>query len=269
MRIVGMLEHGAIVQPGDSIIQFDDAEIKKYIIDNETQLETEEASYEKLLIGQQNSRNDAASRVRGEEASFQLKTIAYESSRFESERNRQISELEYRQAQITLEKERRRRATQTLMDSLDRKVQQVRIQRIRNDIKDAYDILPQLTLRTPIGGVFQVYRNRRGVFVQIGDVQYQGNLLANVPDLSSMKVETFIGETDFLKIYEGQSAIVRLDAMPEVPFEGKITYISKLCLPREDDSRQKGFEVTVELSGHDDRLKPGMTVSCEFLDILE
>jgi multidrug efflux pump subunit AcrA (membrane-fusion protein) len=269
MRIVGMLEHGAIVAPGDSVIQLDDAEIKRYIIENEALLETEEASLEKLMINQQNARNDAASRVRGEEAAFQLKTLAYESSRFESERNRQIAELEYRQAQITLEKEQQRRQTQALMDSLDRKVQLVRIQRIRNDIENAYAILPQLTLRTPIGGVFQIFRNWNGTFVQIGDVKYPGNRLANVPDLSRMKVETFIGETDFLKIYEGQSVIVRLDAMPDIPFEGTITYIGKLCQPREYGSRQKGFEVTVELTKQDERLKPGMTVSCEFLDIRE
>lgn len=269
MRIVGMLEHGAIVAPGDSIMRLDDAEIKKYIIDNETQLETEEAAYEKLLITQQNTRSDAASRIRSEEAAFQLRTIAYESSRFETERNRQVAELEYKQAQITLEKERKARAAQVLMDSLDRKIQQVRIGRIRTDIEQAYEILPQLTLRTPIGGVFQIYRNWRGVFVQIGDVKYQGNPLANVPDLSAMKVETFIGETDFLKIYPDQKVIVRLDAMPELSFEGRIDYIGKLCQPREEDSRQKGFEVTVLLDSHDERLKPGMTVSCEFLDILE
>jgi multidrug resistance efflux pump len=126
-----------------------------------------------------------------------------------------------------------------------------------------------LTLYTPIGGVFQVHRSWNGSFVKIGDIRYQRDLLANVPDLSRMKVETFVGETDFRKIYEGQSVVVRLDAMPTVPFEGKITYIGKLCRARENGSRQKGFDVTVELDDRDDRLKPGMTVSCEFLDIRE
>jgi biotin carboxyl carrier protein len=267
MRIVGMLDHGTIVQPGDSLIRFDDAEIKKYIVENETLLETELATEQKLLITQENSRNEAQSRIRSQEASFQLKTIEMESSRFESERNRKIRELEFEQAKINLEKERRLLEFQQSMNENDLKIQRIRIRRLRTEIDNAYRILPELTIRTPISGVFQVFRRRNGVFLNIGDMIYAGNMLANVPELEHMKVETFIGETDFLKIYEGQQVIVRLDAMPGVAFDGRVTYIGKLCYPREEDSRQKGFDVIVELSDRDERLKPGMTVSCEFLDI--
>lgn len=56
--------------------------------------------------------------------------------------------------------------------------------------------------------------------------------------------------------------IVRLDALPSVPFNGTITSISKICLPRD---REKVFNVVVEISESDLRLKPGMTVNCEYI----
>jgi hypothetical protein len=56
-----------------------------------------------------------------------------------------------------------------------------------------------------------------------------------------------------------------LDALPKVAFEGEVIYIGKLCRPKERNSRQKVFDVEVKILKPDDRLKPGMTVSCEFL----
>ena len=89
--------------------------------------------------------------------------------------------------------------------------------------------------------------------------------MGNVPELKWMRVNTFVNETDFLKVRTGQKVIVRLDALPEIKFSGEIAYIGKLCRPREQNSRQKVFDVEVKMLEPDERLKPGMTVSCEFL----
>jgi hypothetical protein len=91
--------------------------------------------------------------------------------------------------------------------------------------------------------------------------------MGNVPELKWMKVVTFINENDFLKLQVGQSVIVRLDALPEIKFKGEVSYVGKLCRLREPNSKQKGFDVEVRLLESDERLKPGMTVSCEFLSM--
>ncbi|MDA3928109.1 MAG: efflux RND transporter periplasmic adaptor subunit, partial [Prolixibacteraceae bacterium] len=56
-----------------------------------------------------------------------------------------------------------------------------------------------------------------------------------------------------------------LDALPNVVFNGEVSTISKLCRPIERDSRQKIFDIEVKIKVSDERLKPGMTVSCEFI----
>jgi hypothetical protein len=77
-----------------------------------------------------------------------------------------------------------------------------------------------------------------------------------------MEAKTYINESDIRKVRPGMKVMVRLDALPAVPFNGIITEISKICLPRE---REKVFNVKVELIDSDIRLKPGMTVSCEYV----
>ena len=70
-----------------------------------------------------------------------------------------------------------------------------------------------------------------------------------------------------LRIKEGDKVIVRLDALPEVPFEGYISHIGLFCYAKDySKPRQKSFDVEVRLLVSDERLKPGMTVSCEFLE---
>lgn len=266
MKIVGILDHGTIVNPGDSIMQLDPTDVKKFIVDKESELETQMANLEKLIVDQANNINTIESNIKSETATFDLRKIEYESSRFESERYRRIKELEFEQAKITFAKERRKLELTKIINECDLKIQEVQVERIKREVEDAYNILPAFTIRTPIGGVFQIAKSRRtNNLLKVGDDVYPGNNMANVPELKHMKVNTYINENDFLKIKAGQKVAVRLDAMPKVVFDGEVTYVGKLCHPREPNSRQKVFDVEVKISESDERLKPGMTVSCEFL----
>lgn len=268
MKIIGLLNHGSIVNKGDSVAQLDPADINKYILDRESALETQLAALEKLYIEQENRRQENESRIKNELASFDLKKIEQEATRFESDRAQQIKKLEFEQATINLEKEKRVLELSEKINEKNLRIQEIRVEQIKNDIEESKALIPLLTLRTPVSGVFQIETQRRGGsrnIYKIGDNIYAGNNLANVPELEFMKVYTQVNETDFLKISLDQKVAVRLDALPKVVFDGKVTYIGKLSRAKERNSRQKVFDLEVEILKPDERLKPGMTVSCEFL----
>lgn len=266
-RIIGLAEHGKVIQTGDSVIQLDPADVTKYIVDRETALESQLASLEKMLVNQENRDSQAESTIKSELATYELRKLTYEAAQFESERTKRIKELEFQQATIQLNLAKRRLELNAIINENDLKIQQIRVEQIKKDIQDAYDIIPQLTIRSTIPGIFQITRNHRtGQLLKIGDEVWRGNTMASVPDLSWMKVETQINENDFLRIKEGDTVLVRLDALPEVAFEGCIADIGLFCHPKDyNKPRQKVFDVEVRLLVSDERLKPGMTVSCEFL----
>jgi multidrug resistance efflux pump len=268
MKIIGLLNHGEIVKKGDSVAQLDPADINKYILERESSLETQLATLEKMYVEQENRKQESESRIKNELASYDLRKIELEATRFESERLQQIKQLEFEQATINLEKEKRIFELSKKINESNLHIQEIRVEQIRKNIADAKALLPSLTLRTPVSGVFQIEVNHRDATnsnYKIGDNIYAGNNLANVPELEFMKVMTQVNETDFLKISLHQKVTVRLDALPKVAFEGEVIYIGKLCRPKERNSRQKVFDVEVKILKPDDRLKPGMTVSCEFL----
>lgn len=266
MKIIGILEHGAILNEGDSIIQLDPTDVKKFIVDRETNLEGQVASFEMLRVNQENSRNEQESKMKNEIASFNLKKIELEASRFEPDKFKRIKELEFKQAEIRLEKEKKKLELNKIISESDYRIQEIKVNQTKADIENAYGILPELTIRTPISGVFQIAENRRtNNLLKVGDQLYPGSNMASVPELKWMKINTQINETDFLKISLGQKVLVRLDAMPSVVFEGEIAYMGRLCYLKDSKSKQKIFDVEVKMLKVDERLKPGMTVSCEYL----
>ncbi len=267
LKITGLIEHGTVVSEGDSVLQLDPTDILKYISDQEADLDAQLGALEKLKLNQANSRSSREATRKSQLASFELKKMEYEASRFESERTRRIKELEFQQAEIDLKKQMRKIELSRIIDDIDLKRQQVRIERTKEEIAETTALLDQLTFRTPIPGVFQIEYNRRNrSLVKVGDQVYSGNRIGVVPDLRWMKVETFVNEIDYLKLHVGQKVAVRLDAMNDVVFDGEVSYLGKLCRQKPgSDLKQMVFDVEVKLLVSDERLKPGMTVSCEFL----
>jgi HlyD family secretion protein len=266
MKVIGLLEHGKRVQVGDSIIQLDPSEIKKFIIEKENQVEIQKANLEKMIVQNENQKSDLASSLKTEQASFDLKKLELEHSRFEPEKTQKIKELEFKQAEIRLQKVKQKIELNEIINKNDLKIQQLQLKQQEDDWKNAINVLPKLTMRTPIPGIFQVGINERtGQMLKVGDEIYMGNNMGSVPDLTWMKVKTIIGETDFRKIHVGQKVIVRLDALSNVPFDGEISYVGKLCHQVNKDNNKKVFDVEVKVLVSDERLKPGMTVSCEYI----
>ena len=268
-RISWIADHGQAVHAGDVVIQLDPSEITRYITDREAELEVQRAALEKMIVNQSTAQSAKESAIQSEEATYALSKLSMESVRFESERQQRIRELQFRQATINLERARRNREFNEIINANDLKIQQIRVQLIEKDIQRSYDLLPELSLRTPIDGIFQIDRKMRFMpdLLTIGDQIHQGKTIARVPDLTWMKVITSVHENDFLKIHMGQRVTVRLDALPNVEFPGEISSIGHLCRPKDySNPRVKIFDVEVKLLVSDERLKPGMTVSCEFLN---
>lgn len=266
-RISELAEHGQAVHAGDVVIQLDPSNITRYITDREKDLETQRGALEKLIANQSNAQAQRELAIRSEEAAYELSKLSMQSVRFESERQQRIRELQFRQATLNLERARRNREYNAIINENDLKIQQIRVGLIEKDIQRAYDLLPQLNLKTPIDGIFQIERKRRWQpeLLTVGDEVSQGTTIARVPDLKWMKVNTYIHENDFLRVHVGEPVTIRLDALPGTEFPGEVTSIGRLCHPRDWDNPQvKIFDVEVKLLVSDERLKPGMTVSCEY-----
>jgi HlyD family secretion protein len=264
-KIIGLAEHGNTIHKGDSIIKLDPSSIYKYIMDGEDKLENELAAAKKQVVQSENNIQELNAQFKNEQAAYDLKKIEVERSKFDTDVKKRIKELEFQQATIRLNKVKRNLELKPRLDNYDRDIQKIRVIQRETDLKNAKDALKMILIRSPLDGIFQVSKN---IFTQtpqnwrVGDSPYQGQMIASIPDLKKMKAKTYINEAEMKKVKPGLKVIVRLDALPSVPFNGIITDISKICFVRD---REKVFNVTVEIDESDLRLKPGMTVNCEYI----
>lgn len=264
-KIIGLAEHGKIVHKGDSIIKLDPSSIFKYILDGEDKLENELAAAHKQSVQSEDNIQGLKAQMKNEQAAYDLEKLELERSKFDTEVKKRINELKFQQATIRLKKAKRKLDLTFVLDKHDQKIQKIRVIQRKSDLQSAKENLKQLLIRSPLDGIFQVSMN---IFTQnpqnwrLGDSPYQGQMIASIPDISRMKAKTYINEAEFNKVKPGMKVIVRLDALPSVPFNGVIKEISKICFTRD---KEKVFNVIVEILGSDLRLKPGMTVSCEYI----
>ncbi|MEI7423877.1 MAG: HlyD family efflux transporter periplasmic adaptor subunit [Prolixibacteraceae bacterium] len=264
-KIIGLAEHGKIVHKGDSIIKLDPSSIYRYIIDGEDKLDNELAATQKLSVQSEEKIQGLKAQLKTELATFDLEKLELERSKFDTDIKKRIKELKFQQATIRLNNAKRKLELTYVMENYESQIQKIRVFQRKNDLKSAKENLKQLLIRSPLDGTFQVSLN---IFTsnpqnwRIGDSPYQGQMIASIPDINKMKAKTYINEAEFNKVKPGMKVIVRLDALPSVPFNGKIKEISKICFTRD---KEKVFNVVVEISETDLRLKPGMTVSCEYI----
>ena len=119
--------------------------------------------------------------------------------------------------------------------------------------------------------VYVSQQSRRGddQTVEKGATVFPRQDLVKLPDLSRIKVDGTIHESQISQISAGLPAVARVDAYPEREFRGTVTAVSSVPVDgswlRSD---LKEYEVTVELDPlgpNDPRLKPGLTCELEIL----
>ena len=90
--------------------------------------------------------------------------------------------------------------------------------------------------------------------------------VAQIPDLSSLRVQAWVSETHVQQVRPGQEVELSLDAYPENRFRGVIKEISQSAESIRRWGKSNYFRADIEMEKLDpDIMKPGMSVKCDVL----
>jgi HlyD family secretion protein len=264
LKLTSLVDHGTKVKAGDVIAEIDKSSLMKTLFDMESRLEVEQTALDKLLIQQSTQREVLNTDVKVQEASFALAKLQMEGSKFESAKRQQITKMQFEKATIAMNKVQERVKANEITSKKNIFIQNVRVQQIKNNIKDVKKNLDYFLIKAPVSGMVEIRRNfETNTPLKVGDRVWPGYPIASVPDLTKMKVLAKINENDIGKLRMGQKTLVRLQAMPDQSFEGKVVRINPICYSPEEDSKVKVFDFDILLDKTETVLKPGMSVSCE------
>jgi membrane fusion protein, multidrug efflux system len=95
--------------------------------------------------------------------------------------------------------------------------------------------------------------------IDLGATVVPGTKVAQVVDISKFKIKIMVSETDAVKMQTGKSVTVKIDALPNQVFEGKVLTIG-LCT--QDGMRSYPVEVVIENKAQKLPIKSGMFARC-------
>lgn len=126
-------------------------------------------------------------------------------------------------------------------------------------------------ITAPVAGQV-VYANNRGrsssaTLIEEGLPVRQRQTIINLPDPKKMQVIAKVHESRIGYVKKGMEASLRLDSMPELPLEGRVTEVSEYPLPPISVymAHVKEYEVLIQIEQPPLDLRPGMTAEVNIL----
>ena len=266
LKIVKLVDDGKQVEKGELLVQFDEGEVQKAITEAESNLEIAEAELRK-------ARAKGNSEVEGLEIDLDISRISREIARlkleqamFKAEIDRKQDEFRFEEAGIKLEQAARELENRKNIHREEISKLKLKLQQEQDRLNAAKNTLAMLTVTAPASGIAILRKNpyTRNKY-QVDDQVYSGWPVIGLPDLSQMKAKVQASEIEIARVKVDQHAAVTLDAYPDTTFTGRVIEVALLARNKSKEVKVKVFDVVVKLDGHDERLMPGMTVSCRLL----
>jgi HlyD family secretion protein len=266
LKLARIVEDGAEVKKGDTIMIFDPSEIKRAIVQAEQQLEIAKAEHEKLKSTQQSEIEDLEADLELARISQAISSINFETSTYEPEATKKEIKLRLESAGIALERAMEQIENKKVIHKEDLLQKSLAINQLTATLKDANSSMNSLFVVSPANGIAIKELNwSTQQKWAVGDQPYSGSKLIELPDLSNMRAEVKINEVDISKVMNGQRVEIRPDAYSDSAFTGKVEAIANLAQNLDNKTKIKIFPVQIGIEGQSKTLLPGLTVSCKII----
>ncbi len=261
LKIAWLAPDGSRVREGDVVIRFDPTEMEKSLVDGEAERQSAvNKTQGRRAEGEGTSRNLARD---AEVADLELRYAR----EFQSKDPVIFSRVDIIESQIdeglAAERKENAEAVRKIRDDLTRvDLDLIAIDRRKADLKidEARTGLLALEVRAPHDGIFVLKRDWRGT-AKVGDTVWQGQPIAEIPDLGAMKARVYVLEADAGGLAVGVPARVVVESRPDRDFAATVDAVDALAKPRVSWVPVQYFGVTLALERTDPGvMKPGQRV---------
>jgi multidrug efflux pump subunit AcrA (membrane-fusion protein) len=261
-----LIDEGTAVEPGDAIARFDPGATQTNLHNQQDQLEEKRQEREASI---------AQDAIRGMELELALRKaeVAYKKAQIDAAVTQDLlAGKDYRRRQHQL-RETEQGFQNAQLDSLDHETashskisgMDIELLELGKDIQDLEEELESLTLRATRKGIVLHEMHRWfGRTVRVGDRMQATMPIASIPEVHSLEVEAWAGETDAARLEAGALVRILLDADPSREFDGVVDLIGTAGERRESWGRGSYRRVAIRIDRVDPGImKPGMSVRCE------
>lgn len=267
LQIVSLVANSAKVKKGDLIVEFDATTIKQKLAQDQSGVKSAEAEINQAK---------AAARLKEEQDVTDVMNAKFEAekARIDATKQEILSAIDGEQAKLKVADAEQKLAEAEAKLKADRgsasadfASKKQKLDQAKFQVEQDERSLGSLSLRAPLDGVIALQNHWQpqagSAPFKPGDRAWPGAAIAELPDVTSLKVAARVEEAERGQLKAGQSATIRIDAVPDRSFEGHLDTIS----PTASLDFQAGwpiprnFAVELAFSEGDPRLSPGMSAT--------
>ena len=271
LQIVKLVPMGTMVKKGDVVVQFDATTLQATLDQKRSDLKSSDADID-------HSRAEA--RLSKEQQATDLLQARYDVDRAKLDTSKQeiLSEIDGAETRLKLTdaeqkfKELQQKDVST-QDSTAADIESKVEKREKSvfDVRLAQRQLASLTMHAPADGMVTIMPNFRArnwttggstPDFKEGDRAWSGAVIAQLPDLNTVRVSARVDESDRGRLKSTQPAIIRIDAIADREFTGSVAEISPLAkLDYSSWPFTKNFDIALQIQDNDSRIRPGLSAS--------
>ncbi|HSW51498.1 MAG TPA: HlyD family efflux transporter periplasmic adaptor subunit [Bryobacteraceae bacterium] len=265
-----LAEGGSMVKTGDVVAELDTESMLTTIDDMKASNEQAELEIERLKAQQALDWESLQQTVRSAKANYDRAALDFKKAEVLTPIEQELlrlaleqAEAVYKQQLFSLDFKKTSLAAVMRISELSLDRLRLRFERTLNDMKT-------FTFRAPMDGmvVLQSLERSGGSQAQYaaGDAVNPGRSFMKIVDLSSMQLDGLANQTASSELRVGQTAVVTLDAFPELTFPATIYSVGAMAR----SSRMESFyfrtvPVVVQIEGQHPRLLPDMSGAADVL----
>ena len=263
LRITWQAPAGSPVKSGDPLLKFDPSGAQRQLQEKEATLKQTEAQLAEVV---------AQARIATEQTALEISTLTTqaERARLEVTRSEILSAMQAEEKKIDYT---------SAQEKLRVKQAEAKLVKVQNESKVAvlrttlakvqaeFDLtqkrIGQMEVSAPSTGIVNYLMNYSQGWVnakpfKVGDNVWPGSSIAEIPDLTTLRLKGKIEEIERGRLMPGLSVRILLDPFPEKPFTGKLAGITALAEQNFEWPPSRNFRAYASFDEVDPRLRPGM-----------
>ncbi|MFZ5927754.1 MAG: efflux RND transporter periplasmic adaptor subunit [Acidobacteriota bacterium] len=270
MVILKLAAAGAMVNPGDVVLEFDPQSMKDHLDDTIDGLRDRQNDVAKRKVNNELRMENLRQSLRQAKAAVDKAALDYRTLDVRTDIDRELLRLALEEAQAAYKEMQAEVALteQSLAADLRNaeiamKMEELHVARHEND-------LTKLVIRSPIHGmvVLQTMFRPGGdqVTVAVGDRMGPGQPVMKIINPGKMMVEGTVNQAEVTRLRIGQEAVIGLDAFPEASYRGKVYSIGAIGVgSRRENYYIRNIPVRVILENADSRVIPDLSAFANVL----
>ena len=256
-------DEGEVVKKGDLVVVFDTANLESEIEQQESALRTTTEKAKETILNLEQAIIDAEHALTQSRLKHELAILeASIPIDFRSEYEHESAQFELTKAGKTFELAEIKLASKNEELKAETKKQQLEINRIDAVLSKKRMDLSKLHLYAEQDGpVLHGMHPWHGTKITVGQNVQTRWRVASIAGSTGAKIQAWVNEVDWPKIYKQQSVVLAADAYPNISFPGTITKVSQQAEEKQDWGDASYYELSISINEFPEvKLIPGMSI---------